>query len=77
MLQIEPCCTGIRGQKYPAVGIVAETLHQRGTFFRGRPAVETDIADAARFQTPDHDVMGACPLAEHHGLGLRLLEQAI
>ena len=39
--------------------------------------MKADVADAACFQTPDHDVVGARPLAEHHGLGIRLLEQVV
>lgn len=39
--------------------------------------METDKTDAPRFQPADHDVVRARPLAEDHGLGLRLGEQAV
>lgn len=77
MLQVEAGSAGIGGQKYPAVRIVTEALHQCRALFRRYSAMKTDVADAASLKPANHDVVGARPLAEHHGLGLGLRKEVV
>ena len=74
MLQIEPCSARISGQEHAAAGIVAEAFHQRRALFRRHAAMETDIADPARLQPTDNNVLSARPLAEHDRFRARIHE---
>ena len=77
MLQVQAGRSGVGRQEDPAGRIVAELLDQRRTLLAGNRAVKADMADAARFQPADQDVVRARPLAEHDGLGLRLGKQVV
>ena len=77
VLQIEACAARIGGQEHAARGVVTKPLDQCRPFVRWHAAMEADIAQLARFETADDDVVGSSPLREHHRLGLGVGEQVV
>ena len=77
MLQIEAGGAGIGGEERAAGGVIAKPLDQGRPPLRWHAAVKADIAQPARFEPADDDVMGPRPLRKHHRLGLRIGEQIV